>query len=407
VEAYKRLAITSPEMNLKFVYSSRGDTADIGESVRARSEQITHAADGFFSNANVTFAFLGAKELIERYRETKQFTLEIPFQDHLAGTGEGYIVVVKLGDYYRFVCDEKGNLRRYLFDSNVRDYLGENKVNEDIATSLKTELVPDFWWLNNGITILTTKAVINGKNMMMQDIQVVNGLQTTETIYRHFGSGSRKSLDRTLSIKIIVSQDEKLRDQIIRATNNQSAIEQSALHATDKIQRDIEQILERHEFYYERRKNYYRNIGQPPARFVTPLFVAAGFIAIVLKDPATAAELKSRFMRNQSNYDKVFSDKTPIEVWPRIVAILKAADSEMLLAPRHHVRHGERTLRYWRGLIGILFAAKSFGTFDFTLTDIVGIEVGNINGALVSDCWKFIKVLRKGSRSPGNERSLR
>jgi AIPR protein len=279
--------------------------------------------------------------------------------------------------------------------------LGENKVNEDIATSLKTELVPDFWWLNNGITILTTKAVINGKNMMMQDIQVVNGLQTTETIYRHFGSGSRKSLDRTLSIKIIVSQDEKLRDQIIRATNNQSAIEQSALHATDKIQRDIEQILERHEFYYERRKNYYRNIGQPPARFVTPLFVAAGFIAIVLKDPATAAELKSRFMRNQSNYDKVFSDKTPIEVWPRIVAILKAADSEMLLAPRHHVRHGERTLRYWRGLIGILFAAKSFGTFDFTLTDIVGIEVGNINGALVSDCWKFIKVLRKGSRSPG------
>jgi hypothetical protein len=401
VEAYKRLAITSPEMNLKFVYSSRGDTADIGESVRARSEQITHAADGFFSNANVTFAFLGAKELIERYRETKQFTLEIPFQDHLAGTGEGYIVVVKLGDYYRFVCDEKGNLRRYLFDSNVRDYLGENKVNEDIATSLKTELVPDFWWLNNGITILTTKAVINGKNMMMQDIQVVNGLQTTETIYRHFGSGSRKSLDRTLSIKIIVSQDEKLRDQIIRATNNQSAIEQSALHATDKIQRDIEQILERHEFYYERRKNYYRNIGQPPARFVTPLFVAAGFIAIVLKDPATAAELKSRFMRNQSNYDKVFSDKTPIEVWPRIVAILKAADSEMLLAPRHHVRHGERTLRYWRGLIGILFAAKSFGTFDFTLTDIVGIEVGNINGALVSDCWKFIKVLRKGSRSPG------
>src|SRR4029079_4998150 len=106
------------------------------------------------------------------------------------------------------------DLRRYLFDSNVRDYLGENKVNEDIAASLENELVPDFWWLNNGITILTTKAVINGKNMQMQDIQVVNGLQTTETIYRHFNSGSTKSLDRTLSIKIIESRDERLRDQI-------------------------------------------------------------------------------------------------------------------------------------------------------------------------------------------------
>jgi hypothetical protein len=44
IETYKRLAITSPQINLNFVYSSRGDAGDIGESVRARSEQITHAA---------------------------------------------------------------------------------------------------------------------------------------------------------------------------------------------------------------------------------------------------------------------------------------------------------------------------------------------------------------------------
>ena len=194
----------------------------------------------------------------------KQFTLELPFQDHLAGPAGGYILIAQLADYYRFICDERGNLRRYLFDSNVRDYLGENKVNLDIADSLEDDSGPDFLWLNNGITILATNAVISGgRNMMMQDIQVVNGLQTTESIYRHFHGGSTRSSDRTLSIKIVVSRDERLRDEIIRATNNQSAIEQAALHATDKIQRDIEQILERHDFYYERRKNYYRNIGRP------------------------------------------------------------------------------------------------------------------------------------------------
>ena len=277
-ETYKRLAITNPNINLNFLYSSRGNVDDVGESVRARSEQIKYTAAGFFSKINVNFEFLGSTELIERFRETKQFALELPFQDYLTGTGEGYIVVAKIGDYYRFVCDDKGDLRRYLFDSNVRDYMGENKVNEDIAASLKNEVVSDFWWLNNGITILTTSAVVNGKNMLMQDIQVVNGLQTTETIYRHFKSGATKSADGTLSIKIIVSKDEQLRDQIIRATNNQTAVEQAALHATDKIQRDIEQILERHEFYYERRKNYYRNIGRPPSRFVTPLYVAAGYL---------------------------------------------------------------------------------------------------------------------------------
>jgi AIPR protein len=115
----------------------------------------------------------------------------------LAGLADGYILIAKLFDYYRFIRHEQGNLRRYLFDSNVRDYLGENKVNLDIATSLDDETGPDFLWLNNGVTIPATNAVIRGgKNMMMQDIQVVNGLQTTESIYRHFHSGSRRSSDR-------------------------------------------------------------------------------------------------------------------------------------------------------------------------------------------------------------------
>jgi hypothetical protein len=402
VETYKRLAITSPEINLNFVYSSRGDTVDIGESVRARSEQITHAAAGFFSKINVTFTFLGATELIERYRETKQFALELPFQDHLAGTGEGYIVVAKLGDYYRFVCDDKGDLRRYLFDSNVRDYLGENKVNEDIAASLENEITPDFWWLNNGITILATRAVINGKNMQMQDIQVVNGLQTTETIYRHFRSGSSKSADGAVSIKIIASKDERLRDQIIRATNNQSVVEQASLHATDKIQRDIEQILERYDFYYERRKNYYRNIGRPQARFVTPLFAAAGYVAIIMKDPGTAAGLKSRFMRNQESYEQVFSDKASIEVWPRIVAILKAVEEYISTARRGEQSYGERFLRTWRGVIGLLVVAKSLGKFDFTQKEFVGMAATNIDVALINDCWEYVVRRRRGAIRPSH-----
>jgi hypothetical protein len=398
-EAYRKLAITSPEISLRFVYASRGDTDEVGESVRARSKQIVQTVEQFFSKSRVTFTFLGAKELIERYRETKQFTLELPFQDHLAGTGEGYIIVAKLRDYFRFVCDDKGNLRRYLFDSNVRDYLGENKVNEDISASLEDDLVPDFWWLNNGITILTTRAVINGKNMQMQDIQVVNGLQTTETIYKYFKTGSEKSLDRTLSIKVIVSRDEKLRDQIIRATNNQSVVEQSALHATDKIQRDIEQILERYEFYYERRKNYYRNIGRPPARFVTPLFVAAGYLAIVLKDPAAAAKLKSRFMRNQASYERIFPAQAPIEIWPRIVGLLKAVEEAMLAAPRHG-SHGERFLRSWRGLVGLLTAAKLIGKFDFTPIDIIGLGVADLDRSPINDCLEFAQTRRQHSLRP-------
>jgi hypothetical protein len=149
IETYKRIAVASPTININFIYSSRGDTQEIGASVRARAEQIRHTAANFFSNSNVIFSFFGSAELIEKHRESKQFTLELPFQDYLSGAGEGYIAVVKLRDYYRFVCDDEENLRRYLFDSNVRDYLGDTKVNEDIAVSLEDDSTPDFWWLNN------------------------------------------------------------------------------------------------------------------------------------------------------------------------------------------------------------------------------------------------------------------
>jgi len=387
-KVYEHLAITNPKLTLSFAYCSRGDTRDVGESVQARSEQIRSAAASFFSNSIATFTFMGATELIDQYRRVKQFTLELPFLDHLAGPAGGYIMITQLADYYRFISDEQGKLRRYLFDSNVRDYLGENKVNLDIAASLEDESGPDFLWLNNGVTILATNAVIRGgKNMVMQDIQVVNGLQTTESIYRHFHSGSTQSSNRALSIKIIVSGNERLRDAIIRATNNQSAIEQAGLHATDKIQRDIEQILERYDYFYERRKNYYRNIGKPLERFATPMYVAAGYVAIILKQPARASKLKPRFMRDQVRYDEVFSDTAPIDVWPSLVSLLKAIERQML---QSHQGLGERALRTWRGLVSLLYAAKVCGKFNFSAQEFCrAIPPSNINNALVGECFHF------------------
>jgi hypothetical protein len=195
-----------------------------------------------------------------------------------------------------------------------------------------------------------------------------------------------------LSIKIIVSGDERLRDEIIRATNNQSAIEQAALHATDKIQRDIEQILERHDYYYERRKNYYRNIGKPVERFVTPMYVAAGYVAVILKQPARASRLKARFMRNQEGYERVFSDEAPIDVWPRLVALLKAVEQQML---NSHQSLGERALKTWRGLIALLYAAKVCGEISFSASDICrAINPSNIDGTLVNDCFRFFNERR-------------
>jgi hypothetical protein len=55
-----------------------------------------------------------------------------------------------------------------LFDSKVRDYLGGVQFNRDIEQTLQKHVgaaVEDFWWLNNGVTIVATHATVAGKEM--------------------------------------------------------------------------------------------------------------------------------------------------------------------------------------------------------------------------------------------------
>jgi hypothetical protein len=185
-----------------------------------------------------------------------------------------------------------------------------------------------------------------------------------------------------------------VRDQITRATNNQSLVEPQSLHATDKIQRDIEDILERHGWFYERRKNYYRNIGKPPARFVTPMYLAAGFVALVLRNPADAAGLKSRFMRSPEAYSMVFSDDVSVEVWPVIADVLKRAE-ETLESVRPHGFQGERFLARSRNLLGLLAVARVLGKFSYTVDELIALDKSKLNRELLLDTWNFVRDSRR------------
>ena len=52
-----------------------------------------------------------------------------------------------------------GVFQESLFDANVRDYEGDVAVNSGIrATLIEARHDEEFWWLNNGVTIVATKA---------------------------------------------------------------------------------------------------------------------------------------------------------------------------------------------------------------------------------------------------------
>lgn len=405
--AYRKLAPRLAAFKVIVSYASRGNAAGgVGLEVKARSEQIVGLVRDCFNGADVQFNFVGATELVELHRRRPKFSLDLPFVSSLSSPGSSYILLVNLEDYFRFCSDEGGRLRRYLFESNVRDFMGLNRVNDDIAGTLADAGSPDFWWLNNGVTILATSAWSTSSTLHMENVQIVNGLQTTESIYRHFaarqqsGQGDKVrelSLDRSVMVKVITSSDEEARDRIIRATNNQTSVEQISLHATDKIQRDIEEVLLRAGLHYERRSKYYLNQGVSPRLIVTPMYLAGGLIALGRRrQPWSAVALKQRHLSDGRIYADIFSDRTNLQLWAPIAFSLRAAD-QVLEKVRPRSAASEGLLKKNRYTLALLALARKFGTFNYTEAQLSGLIVDAEFVALVRDTLALVPQAGNGS----------
>lgn len=389
ITCYRKVSPKLNSFSIDVFYASRGDIEAIGEEVLLRSKQIKKILERNFSVAITEFSFLGANELINLFRKIKNYTLELPFKDILS-SGERYVILTKLNDYYKFIT-ENNILKKYIFDANVRAFMGLNSVNEDIRDTLETEN-EDFWLLNNGVTILVTSASIIGKSLQADDVQIVNGLQTSHSIYNYFSMKNSENLEdeRCVLVKVIVTQDEKLRDSIIKATNNQTMVESSSLHATDKIQRDIEEILLQSGLYYERRKNFYLNQGISVHDLVTLQYLACAYVALVLKSPTKAVSLRPKTIRDEEKYKLIFNDQVNIRVWVSLALIFKKIDKYLSL---HRPRNAtsEKFLKKWRYIVGLLLLAKYYGKFDFNSNDIIAYDVTNITEVVVVDLINDIK----------------
>jgi hypothetical protein len=386
VAAFEQLSLTRPVLSFEIFYACRGETDLMGESIEARANQLTSLITSYFSGATSSFHPLGPKELVELYREIKTFSLNLPVQECLTAGDEGYVVLSKLQDFAAFVQDEHGKLRRYLFDSNVRAYLGTNLVNGDIAETLTSSTGPNFWWLNNGVTILASSASLVGKTLKLKDIQIVNGLQTTESVHRHFSTAPSASENRSLLVKVIVSQDETVRDQVIRATNNQSSVEPSALHATDKIQRNIEEILLRREWYYERRTNFYKNEGRPSGRIISPIALASGSIAILMRNPARSSRLKQRQLRLPEAYSAVYGDHFPLDAWPAVAALIRAAENSVARIFRTKRAAHTPQASSWRGPAAFIAMSRISGTVSFTHQQVAALLPELLTDDFMDEC---------------------
>ncbi|MGI9793083.1 AIPR family protein, partial [Pseudomonas aeruginosa] len=186
-----------------------------------------------------------------------------------------YALTAVPGEALRFLYEKYGPR---ILEANVRSFLGVSSkgVNKGIRDSLRDH--PDrFMAYNNGIVVVADQAKLDtaadGSTgiLWLQGMQIVNGGQTTASIY--FAKKKHPDIDLTsvrVPAKIIVlrsgqADDEELIANISRYANSQNVVKQSDLSANKPFHRELEKLSMRTycpdgvgRWFYERSAGSYK-----------------------------------------------------------------------------------------------------------------------------------------------------
>lgn len=392
VEIFRRLftgtASRFPRLLFRYIYVTRGDSNAVHPNVTRKADDLQKAINNLFSAAKFEFNFLGASNLLDLARRQPSTSHDMGITESLSAK-DGYIALVRLPELFRFVCDETGQLRKSLFDANVRDYQGDIQVNEEIQKSLRERGKEDFWWLNNGITVVATKAVQSGKVLTIEDPQIVNGQQTSTEIFNYFQAANTTDEDRCVMVRVIVATEPASRDRIIKATNSQTAIPTASLRATDKIHRDIEEYLSPFGVYYDRRKNSQKNLGRPIERIISIQMLAQSMMAIALQRPNDARARPSTLLKKDDDYKQLFSSDHPIGIYLVAAKTIKTVQSN--LRSREDLAQKDRAnlLFYVAMHVAASLAQKAAPS----ITDLSAINVDALTDKALADSFGIVNII--------------
>ena len=160
-ELYRQSLLKRPTLRIGYYYASFGENPH--PKVTTRAALLKNKASACFTSAACAVAFAGASQLLGWFydRPSSTITLETSKAFHWGGFGKAYVCLVSLGQFANFIA-EKGKLRSYMFEANVRDYQGDVAVNNQIASTLSVVGSEEFWWLNNGVTLLASEVRLDG-----------------------------------------------------------------------------------------------------------------------------------------------------------------------------------------------------------------------------------------------------
>lgn len=226
----------------------------------------------------------------------------------IAGVNEAYLTLAPAKEFIDTVlADPEGRLKTAVFEQNVRAFLGEeNPVNARMREALaQTGLHDRFAINNNGITIVSPDVRVQNDRISVSDYQIVNGCQTSHTLFRN---KDIISPNVWVPVKVIEAEAPDVVAQLVESTNSQTNVEETQFlsirpfaqrveahfNAYDAVEEDKDRRL-----YFERRTNQYAGEDISRARVFDIPKLARCVAAMFLDMPHIAYMYPTQVLRER------------------------------------------------------------------------------------------------------------
>lgn len=278
-DGYAAKLRTLPQVNLFFI-TTANDAALTDANVKDRLQTVSEEVGNLSYVGELSIEILGAKKLYEASRKKNQSneadivlekSVNLP---KMPDIDQAILGVISITELLKLIENDDGSLDERVFYDNVRGFKGENSVNRQITETLESpgrSLLPV---LNNGVTVVATSyAPKPGDAVTLSGYQIVNGCQTSHCIHLAKEELGGKMDSVYVPIRLVVTENEDVATRIIRATNSQTAVNDSDLVALSNFQKRLEDFYQQDQLKagltYERRSGqfYYKDVTR--TRIVT------------------------------------------------------------------------------------------------------------------------------------------
>ena len=263
----------------------------------------------------------------------KQFKITAPEGNN--GIGESMVLNINAKEFLKKVKEHIP----LIFAPNVRQSLGYQKSpNRDMRDTITSPNEhSNFWYYNNGLTIIVKDMSIKGSILTIKDPGIVNGAQTISVLNDNYNNISEKINFLAKIIKVDNSDNgKKIAGKITKATNSQSPVSTIDLHANDEVQFDIQRNFSRDikpPWYYERKKGEFNGLSPAKKRQYRGHHLKREELAQTyysyIGHPAAAIKSKSDIWEESDIRGEIFQTNRDPHIYLLSYVLFKLFDSYM------------------------------------------------------------------------------